>query len=183
MLAQITFWCHLGWSCTILAVFTTNLFTTEYRIIQQGDAATASWNSGENLGEKNLGSFFPFGLTSLQSGMMQRFSLNSNTYHLLQRYLWRYHHQNQSGEHNMLSNSQIYAKQLSWMLLETVWEEWEASQIHIRQVLSPSQSCCTAKWLTRKKNNQWRQWTCFTSGKMTKVLYFRNNLPVCVWNK
>lgn len=53
----------------------------------------------------------------------------------------------------MLSNSQIYAKQLSWMLLETVWEEWEASQIHIRQVLSPSQSCCTAKWLTRKKQS------------------------------
>lgn len=106
----------------------------------------------KTLEKKNLGSFFPFGLTSpLQSGMMQRFSLNSNTYHLLQRYLWWYHHQNQSSEHNMLSNSQIYAKQLSWMLLGIVWEEWEASQIHIRQVLSPSQSCCTAKWLTRKK--------------------------------
>lgn len=96
--------------------------------------------------------FLPFWFNfSSSSVMMQRFSLSGNTYRLLQRYMWWYHHQNQSGEQNMLLNSPIYAKQLSWMLFGIVWEEWEASQIHIRQVLSPSQSCCTAKWLNRKK--------------------------------
>lgn len=52
----------------------------------------------------------------------------------------------------MLSNSQIYAKQLSWMLLETVWEEWEASQIHIRQVLSPS-AAQQSDWPEKKTIN------------------------------